>query len=162
MVALHIFPDFDVLMTVVVLYGRRIYLVADKLNLKHIKTSYSRLKFNKSLDLKIQHLCWRMVNIMTADPKFGRYICYKLNQFSCIIFKSCYSSRGRRGRDRMVVGFTTIYAISAYHHWCWELESRSGRGVYHYVIKFVSDLQPVGGFLRVLRFPPRIKLTTTI
>jgi hypothetical protein len=24
--------------------------------------------------------------------------------------------RGRRGRDRMVVGFTTIYAISTYHH----------------------------------------------
>jgi hypothetical protein len=25
-------------------------------------------------------------------------------------------SRGSRGRDRMVVGFTTTYAISAYHH----------------------------------------------
>jgi hypothetical protein len=25
-------------------------------------------------------------------------------------------SRGRRSRDRMVVGFTTTYAISAYHH----------------------------------------------
>jgi hypothetical protein len=25
---------------------------------------------------------------------------------------------GRRGRDRMVVGFTTTYAISAYHHGC--------------------------------------------
>jgi len=24
--------------------------------------------------------------------------------------------RGRRGRDHMVVGFTTTYAISAYHH----------------------------------------------
>jgi hypothetical protein len=24
--------------------------------------------------------------------------------------------RGRRGCDRMVVGFTTTYAISAYHH----------------------------------------------
>jgi len=24
--------------------------------------------------------------------------------------------RNRRGRDRMVVGFTTTYAISAYHH----------------------------------------------
>ena len=24
--------------------------------------------------------------------------------------------RGRRGRDRMVVGFTTTYATSAYHH----------------------------------------------
>jgi hypothetical protein len=25
----------------------------------------------------------------------------------------------------------------------------------HYVIKFVSDLRQVGGFLRVLRFPPK-------
>jgi hypothetical protein len=24
--------------------------------------------------------------------------------------------RGRRGRDRIVVGFMTTYAISAYHH----------------------------------------------
>jgi len=24
--------------------------------------------------------------------------------------------RGRRGRDRMVVGFTTTYAISSYHY----------------------------------------------
>jgi hypothetical protein len=32
----------------------------------------------------------------------------------------------------------------------------------HYVIKFVSDLPQVGGFLRVLRFPPAIKLTATI
>jgi len=24
--------------------------------------------------------------------------------------------RGRRGRDHMVVGFTTSYVISAYHH----------------------------------------------
>jgi len=32
----------------------------------------------------------------------------------------------------------------------------------HYVIKFVSDLQQVGGFLRVLLFPPPIKLTATI
>jgi hypothetical protein len=31
-----------------------------------------------------------------------------------------------------------------------------------YVIKFASDLRQVGGFLRVLRFPPPIKLTTTI
>jgi hypothetical protein len=30
--------------------------------------------------------------------------------------------------------------------------------IQHYVIKFVSDLRQVGGFLRVLRFPPPIKL----
>ena len=66
------------------------------------------------------------------------------------------------GRDRMVVGFTTTYAISAYHHWCCEFEFRSGQGVQHYVIKFVSDLRQVGGFLRVLWFPPPMKLTATI
>jgi hypothetical protein len=34
--------------------------------------------------------------------------------------------------------------------------------VYNTVITFVSDLRHVGGFLRVLRFPPPIKLTSTI
>ena len=34
--------------------------------------------------------------------------------------------------------------------------------IQHYVIKFVSDLWKVGGFLRVLRFPPPIKLTATM
>jgi len=41
--------------------------------------------------------------------------------------------RCRRGRDRMVVGFATTYTISAYHHWCCKFESRSGRGLQHYV-----------------------------
>ena len=31
-----------------------------------------------------------------------------------------------------------------------------------YVTTFVSDVRQVGGFLRILRFPPQIKLTTTI
>jgi hypothetical protein len=55
-----------------------------------------------------------------------------------------------RGHDRMVVEFTTTDAISSYRHWCCGFESRSGRGEQHYVIKFVSDLRQVGGFLRVL------------
>jgi hypothetical protein len=71
-------------------------------------------------------------------------------------------TRGSRGRDRMVVGFTTTHAISAYHHRCCEFESLSGQGVQHYMIKFFSDLRQVGGFLRVLRLPTPIKLTATI
>jgi hypothetical protein len=55
-------------------------------------------------------------------------------------YREIILDKGPRGRDRMVVGFTTTYAISAYHHWCCEFESRSGRGVQHYVIKFASDL----------------------
>ena len=38
-------------------------------------------------------------------------------------------------------------------------------GVYsiqHYVIKFVSDLRQVSGFLWAFRFPPQIKLTAMI
>ena len=34
--------------------------------------------------------------------------------------------------------------------------------IQYHVIKFVSDLRQLGGFLRVLRFPPQIKLTATI
>jgi hypothetical protein len=63
---------------------------------------------------------------------------------------------------RMVVEFITTYAFSAYHHWYCEFGSRSGRGVQHYVIKFVSVLRHVGGFLRVLWFPPPIKLRYNI
>ena len=38
----------------------------------------------------------------------------------------------------------------------------SSNPVHDEVIKFVSDLRQVGCFLRVLRFPPPIKLTATI
>jgi hypothetical protein len=50
---------------------------------------------------------------------------------------------GHHGHDRIVAGLTTTYAISAYHHWFCEFESRPGRGVQHYVIEFVSDLWQV-------------------
>ena len=52
-----------------------------------------------------------------------------------------------RGCDRMVVGFTTTYASSAYHHYTnVEFESRSSEvySIQLYVIKFVSDLRQVG------------------
>jgi hypothetical protein len=70
--------------------------------------------------------------------------------------------RDRRICHPISVGFTTTYVISAYHHWCCEFGSRSGRDVQHYVIKVVSNLRQVDGFLRVLWFPPPTKLTDTI
>ena len=61
----------------------------------------------------------------------------------------------------MVVGFTTACAIGAYHHQRCEFESCSVEVylIQHYVIRFVSDVAEVGGFLRVLWFPPPITLT---
>jgi virulence-associated protein VapD len=43
-------------------------------------------------------------------------------------------------------------------------ESRSGEVylIQHCMIKFVSDLRQVSAFLRLLWFPPSIKLTATI
>ena len=63
----------------------------------------------------------------------------------------------------MVVGFTTTYVISAYNHYVVSLNPTHGEvySIQLYVIKFVSDLHQVGGFLRVLRFHPPIKLTAT-
>jgi hypothetical protein len=41
----------------------------------------------------------------------------------------------------MIVGFTTVYAISAYHHYCCEFESRSWGRVLD--TTFMIKLQPI-------------------
>jgi hypothetical protein len=43
----------------------------------------------------------------------------------------CSINRGCRDHDHMVVGFTTTYAISPYHHWHCEFESCSWWGVHN-------------------------------
>jgi hypothetical protein len=47
----------------------------------------------------VQPLIWKVYN-------------FKINGYSQLL----EASEDRRGRDRMVVGFTTTCAISAYHH----------------------------------------------
>jgi len=56
----------------------------------------------------------------------------------------------------MVVGFTATKLMSS------NPDHGEVYSIQLYGIKFVSDLQQVGGFLRLLRFPPPIKLTATI
>jgi hypothetical protein len=69
-----------------------------------------------------------------------------------VIFKSVISNLSwcRCGRDHMVVGFTTTYAISAYHHWCCKKVRISIRARCTTLCDLISDLRQVGGFLRVL------------
>jgi len=38
------------------------------------------------------------------------------NMYNCIDGLVVNGARSRRGRDRMIVGFITTYAINAYHH----------------------------------------------
>jgi len=63
---------------------------------------------------------------------------------------------------RMVVGCTTTCEISAFK----VVSSNSAHGeaytLQHYVLKFVSHVRQVGGFLQVRLFRPPITLTATI
>jgi hypothetical protein len=60
--------------------------------------------------------------------------------------------------------FLTTYTISAYHYQRCEFESRLvvAYSIQYYVIKFVSDLRQIGGFLRYSGFLHQIKLTAMI
>ena len=62
-------------------------------------------------------------------------------------------ARGRRDRDCMVVGFKVV-SSNPVHDEVYSMQ--------HCVIKFVSDLRQVDGFLRVFRFSRPIKLTCAI
>ena len=132
------------------------------------------------------HLCFYFLNVYSPPPPpwilymllgctmtfdwNGRKICNVL--FMKVIVGRCihlwklrhtYSLiKGRRSRDRMVVGQQPIQLVpitakvvsSNLSHV--ELYSTQ-----HYVIKFISDLRQIGGFLRVLRFLPPIELNAT-
>ena len=54
------------------------------------------------------------------DPKKSRFVgnffIFHLDETNNNVQSICIQRRGCRGRDRMVVGFLTTYAISAYHH----------------------------------------------
>ena len=70
--------------------------------------------------------------------------------------------RGRHGL--MVVGFITTCAISAITTKVVSSNSIHGEVylIQHDVIKFISNLHQISGFLQVLWLPPPIKLTATI
>ena len=65
---------------------------------------------------------------------------------------------GRRGRNCMVVGFTTTCESSGFHNLSCEFEPPSWRDVLNTTL---YDKQ-VGGFFRVLRFLPPINLAASI
>ena len=111
-----------------------------------------------------------VINSLAGIPEFKPILNYvslymtvvldRLNQSQC---KFVYlRHRGRRGRDSMVVKFTTTYVISAYHHY--EFEPPSLRGVLDTTLCDKVCLLLASGqwFSPLIRFPPLIKLTATI
>jgi len=77
----------------------------------------------------------------------------------CIVHLRCKYQEG--AVVVVIVWWLDLYACSGSR--C-EFESLSDEvySIQHYVIKFVSDLWQIDGFLRVLRFPPPLELTATL
>jgi hypothetical protein len=96
----------------------------------------SIINFNYSIPFSIFYNTTKRKEIMLFAINYNYWnmclpshmICY-LCIYVCLLPKS-YITRGCHDRNRMVVEFTTTYAISAYHWYC-EFESWSGRGVQH-------------------------------
>jgi len=95
-----------------------------------------------------------MAPFYLINSRYNIYDCF--TTITC--FPKIFSISGRRGRDRMVVGFTNTCAICAYHHQSCEFEPLA-YSIQRYVRKFVCDLRQVCGFLRLLRFPPPLNKT---
>ena len=146
-------------MDLILLHRSQTLVTAEKKIKQKYKFCLSHYKYSYG-NLSLFSLITNILNVII--PLFFLIVqwVFRYTYLHCIT----WPNRGIHGRDCMEVGFTTTCtaAISAYNHWCCEFKSQSEWGVQHYEIKFVSDLRQVGGFLRVLRFPPPIKLTSTI
>jgi hypothetical protein len=64
-----------------------------------------------------------------------------------------FGNKAKEGGQSMHIT-TNVVSLNPAHGKVYSIE--------HYVIKFVGDLQQVGGFLWVLQFPSSIKLTAKI
>jgi hypothetical protein len=91
----------------------------------HYVQSYTKIKIWQYSQLKNQHIssCFSFQYFLVIFTSENQYICtcygIWLMVFSATFnnIKLSYIVTGsRHGRDRMVVGFTTTSAISAYHH----------------------------------------------
>jgi hypothetical protein len=97
---------------------------------------------------------------MLCSNTVGEEHCIGHKHYNNVLIVKCniHTLRGRRGRDRIVVGFTATYGIIAgcVNYKTGELDSKSQ------VIKFTSYLPMIGGSLRVVRLLPPLKLVAMI
>jgi hypothetical protein len=113
------------------------------------------------------HIPLCFVHFVVFNVVYSIYICFDILSFVVVTlstFSDAYVIKGHRGRDRMVVGFTLLpmQSVSITTNVA-SLIPTNGEmyWIQYYVIKFISDLRQVGGFLWELQHHPQIKLTAT-
>jgi hypothetical protein len=98
-------------------------------------------------------MCSFEAAILAADLSI-----YSIEQ-SVTVFVLFFGFSGRCGCDHMAVGQLFMQSVPITTN---VVSINHTQVIQHYVIKFVSDLRQISGFLRVLVFPPPIKPTATI
>ena len=73
-----------------------------------------------SIDMNIESFCltigFSIDKELSATDGINNRNTQPRHSINIDILDICHTLRGCHGHDRMVVGFTTTYAISAYHH----------------------------------------------
>ena len=67
------------------------------------------------IDNKILYSMLDMIRFLVYG-KYYRYLLHYIFSSILILFLFILNNNWNNGRDRMVVGFTTTYVISVYHH----------------------------------------------
>ena len=124
-----------------------------------LKTSYKMCNMLLDDFYVCTHISWceYYCQFQTQNDEAKQNVCHG----HILVCEHLHNNRGRRGRDpwqldlelpvQLVPITTNVVSSNSAHGEMYSLQ--------YYVIKFVSDLRQVGGFLR---FPSSIKLTATI
>ena len=92
-----------------------------------IENNFHEYLIQHSLKSGISKDHFRWVKVPDTAPywaawKWGIFLGRRFTEQS---YNKSFGSKGHHGLGHMVVGFTTTHAISAYHHYNFEFESRS-------------------------------------
>ena len=126
-----------------------VFIIEDFLKVTEIRNSNYFISFSNGFSIILTYI----YNLSTST-------CGILHCIYCILLLDFSKDRGCHDRYRMVVELqlpvqsvpvtTEVVSLNPTHCKMYSIQ-------HYYVIKFVSDLRQVGGFLRVLRFPPSNK-----
>jgi hypothetical protein len=99
------------------------------------KLIYIYLKKLQNIYSQLQRATETNVNLLLEKMLMVKVRLF--NYRNILLLQVFIMSRGRHGRDHIVVGLATTYAISAYHHYRCEFEPHSGEvySIQHYAIE---------------------------
>jgi hypothetical protein len=116
--------------------------------------------------LKVAYQYYVLINLHITSVAICQY--YEKKVLTVLVNKSNSINKTNNYLSSQIDEHKEDYSMMKLQATTWEEYKHSGPvqcevySMQHYVIKFVSDLRLVGGFLRIFGFLPTIKLAVTI